>query len=68
MNKKTEMITNKRRTDMSAIKELPTVEEAGVIAVEISENLHDKLEAREQAFFIAGFQEAIKYLYLMDKE
>lgn len=42
------------------MKELPTIDEAGVIAVEISENL--KLEAREQAFFIAGFQEAVKYL------
>ena len=44
------------------MKELPTVEEAGAIAVEISENLPDKLDAKEQAFFIAGFQEAIKYL------
>ena len=40
------------------MKSLPTVEEAGTIAVEISE----PLDAREQAFFVAGFQEAIKYL------
>lgn len=37
---------------------LPTVEEAGVIAVKMSEHLI----AREQSFFIAGFQECIKHL------
>jgi len=37
---------------------LPTVEEAGVIAVGMSEHL----TAQEQSFFIAGFQECIKYL------
>ena len=35
-----------------------TIEEAGVIAVGMSEHL----DAKEQAFFVAGFQEAIKYL------
>jgi hypothetical protein len=37
---------------------LPTVEEAGAIAVKISEHL----TAQEQGFFIAGFQECIKHL------
>lgn len=37
---------------------LPTVEEAGVIAVGLAEHL----SASEQAYFVAGFQEAIKYL------
>lgn len=37
---------------------LPTIGAAGVIAVGLSEHL----ELKEQAFFIAGFQEAIKYL------
>ena len=50
---------NKRKMDM---KNLPTAEEAGAIAVEISEKLSESLDAREQAFFVAGFQEAIKYL------
>ncbi len=40
------------------IDSLPTVDEAGVIAVGLSE----KLTAPEQAFFIAGFSECIKYL------
>ena len=35
-----------------------TIEEAGVIAVGMSEHL----DAKEQAFFVSGFQEAIKYL------
>jgi hypothetical protein len=38
--------------------ELPGVEEAGVIAVSLSKDL----TPREQAFFVAGFQECIKYL------
>lgn len=38
--------------------EIPNVEEAGVIAVKMSENL----KAQEQAMFIAGFQEYIKYI------
>ncbi len=45
------------------MKTLPTVEEAGAIAVGLSEELPEELTADEQAFFIAGFQEAIKYLY-----
>lgn len=45
---------------------LPTVENAGIIAVEISENIKPKLTAQEQAFFIAGFQENIKYLELQN--
>lgn len=41
---------------------LPTVDEAGAIAVEIADGLSDKLNAKEASFFVAGFQEAIKYL------
>jgi len=37
---------------------LPTVDEAGAIAVSLSEHL----TAQEQSFFTAGFQECIKYL------
>ena len=43
---------------------LPSVENAGIIAVEISESVKPKLTTQEQAFFIAGFQECIKYLEL----
>jgi hypothetical protein len=42
---------------------LPTVEKSGTIAVGMSEHL----EAKEQAMFIAGFQECIKYLELLSK-
>ncbi len=44
------------------MKELPTIEEAGAIAVEISEQVQEPLSANEQAFFVAGFQECVKYL------
>ena len=37
--------------------ELPTVEQAGIIAA----GLCEELEANEQAFFIAGFQECVKH-------
>jgi len=40
------------------MNQLPTVEEAGAIAVGLS----GSLGAKEQVFFIAGFQEAVKYL------
>ena len=42
---------------------LPTVDEAGVIAVSLSENM----KASDQALFVAGFQEAIKYLESNDQ-
>lgn len=48
--------------------ELPSVEEAGVIAVDISDKVKPKLTAQEQAFFTAGFQECIKYLMLENKD
>ena len=41
--------------------ELPDVHDAGAIAVGIVENL-DNLSTQEQSFFVAGFQECIKYL------
>lgn len=37
-----------------------SVEEAGVKALELVEN--SNLSDQEQAFFVAGFQECIKYL------
>ena len=41
---------------------LPSVEKSGAIAVTISENVHPALTAQEQALFVAGFQECIKWL------
>jgi len=40
---------------------LPSVEDAGIIAIDIAE-LADGMTTQEQAFFVAGFQECVKYL------
>ena len=40
------------------MKTLPTIDKATKIAVELSKHL----DAKEQAFFVAGFQECIKYM------
>lgn len=42
----------------------PSVDEAGVIALKVLENVTPKLNTQEQALFISGFQECIKYLKL----
>lgn len=39
-----------------------TVDEAGVVAVKICEVVEPKLTAQEETFFIAGFQECLKWL------
>ena len=41
---------------------LPSVDEAGVIAINVVSNVKPKLTAQEESFFIAGFQECVKYL------
>lgn len=41
---------------------LPSVDEACVIAVNVASNVKPKLTAQEEAMFIAGFQECVKYL------
>lgn len=41
---------------------LIAIDEAGIVAAKISENIEPKLSGNEQAVFIAGFQECIKYL------
>jgi hypothetical protein len=46
---------------------MPSIDKAGAIAVEISERVDPKLTAQEQAFFIAGFQECIKWIGLKNK-
>jgi hypothetical protein len=40
---------------------LPSIDEAGIIAIKISETVNPELTSQEQAFFIAGFQECIKW-------
>ena len=46
---------------------LPSVDDAGAIAVEISE-INNEMTAQEQAFFIAGFSECVKYLEMQSNE
>jgi len=46
---------------------LPSVENAGIIAVEISE-INNEMTVQEQAFFIAGFQDCVKYLEKQSNE
>ena len=46
---------------------LPSVDEAGVVAVKISEMVEPPLTAQEQAFFIAGFCECVKWLASNDR-
>jgi len=46
---------------------LPSVDEAGVMAVKISEMAEPPLIAQEQAFFIAGFCECVKWLGSNDR-
>jgi hypothetical protein len=46
---------------------LPSVDDAGVIAVNVASNVRPKLTAQEEAMFIAGFQECVKYLSMQGK-
>ncbi len=41
---------------------LPSDEEAGVIALKISETLKDKHTAQQEAFYLAGFQTCAKWM------
>lgn len=40
----------------------PSADDAGIVAVQISENVTPQLTAQEQSFFIAGFIECVKWL------
>ena len=46
---------------------LPSVDDAGVIAVSVASNIRPKLTAQEEAMFITGFQECVKYLSMQEK-
>ena len=43
-------------------KEMPSDDYAGVIAAIVASNVRPKLTTQEEAFFIAGFTECVKYL------
>lgn len=45
----------------------PSVDDAGVIAVNVASNVRPKLTAQEESMFIAGFQECVKYLSMQGK-
>ena len=46
---------------------LPSVDDAGAIAVNVASNVRPKLTVQEEAIFIAGFQECVKYLSTQGK-
>ena len=46
---------------------LPSVDEAGVMAIKISEMVEPPLTEQEQSFFIAGFCECVKWLGSNDR-
>lgn len=47
---------------------LPNIDDAGVIALKVVDELEDSLFPREEAYFVAGFQEAIKYLLTINNK
>lgn len=47
---------------------LPSIDDAGVIAVNVASNVRPKLTSQEEAMFIAGFQECVKYLSMQGKD
>lgn len=61
-NKSTELAHNPPfcKTDVSG--SLPSLDDATKVAVRISEAIKPPLDTKEQAMFIAGFQECIKWL------
>lgn len=67
MNKAQKILDKYKELHMDGVSVLlPSVNDSGIIAVEISE-INIEMSAQEQAFFIAGFQECIKYLELQNK-
>lgn len=59
---------NEKPTDgKPPVSGCPSFDEAGIAAVKISEMVEPKLTTQEQSFFIAGFQECIKWLSSNDR-
>ena len=68
MKNKVENKQNSEQLNILAVSgSLPSVDEAGVMAVKISEMVEPPLTAQEQAFFIAGFCECVKWLASNDR-
>jgi hypothetical protein len=44
------------------VSSLPSIDEAGAIAVKIADNIEPNLTDRELSLFVAGFQECTKWL------
>ena len=62
-NKSSNLVQNPPFCKTDVIGSLPTLEDATKVAVRISEEaITPPLDAKEQALFIAGFQECIKWL------
>ena len=65
MTKKVEKSNETQTTELgiSVVSgSLPSVDEAGAMAVKISEMVEPPLTVQEQSFFIAGFCECVKWL------
>jgi len=68
MSKEKEILEKHKALHIGGVSvSLPSIDNAGIIAVEISE-INDEMSAQEQAFFVAGFQECVKYLELQSNE
>lgn len=62
-----ELSTDKALYIADVMAMLPSIDDAGVIAVNVASNVTPKLTPQEEAIFIAGFQECVKYLHCQSK-
>lgn len=68
MSKEQEILDKYKALHIAGVSvSLPSVDDAGIIAIEIAE-INNEMTAQEQAFFIAGFCECIKYLKMQSNE
>ena len=68
MSKEQEILDKYKALHIGGVSvSLPSIDNAGIIAVEISE-INNEMSAQEQASFVAGFQECVKYLELQSNE
>jgi hypothetical protein len=68
MSKEQEILEKHKALHIGGVSvSLPSVDDAGIIAVDIAETF-TIMTAQEQAFFIAGFSECIKYLEIQSNE
>tara|TARA_R110000787_G_scaffold89231_1_gene188971 strand:- start:301 stop:510 length:210 start_codon:yes stop_codon:yes gene_type:complete len=68
MSKEQEILEKYKALHIGSVSvSLPSVDDAGIIAVEIAE-INNEMTAQEQSYFIAGFSECIKYLEMQSNE